>query len=100
MASGRCCWMVSRCWSKGTPPRADGRWQVVDCPLGEGMVDWPAFFAEIARTSFDGPISVHVEYDPGGRTPVERTERMMDAAARDRARLAEWMREAVAGAGR
>lgn len=80
--------------------RADGRWQVVDCPLGEGMVDWPAFFAEIARTSFDGPISVHVEYDPGGRTPVERTERMMDAAARDRARLAEWMREAAAGAGR
>lgn len=75
--------------------RADGRWQIVDCPLGEGMVDWPAFFAEVARTRFDGPVSVHVEYDPGGRTAVEKRDRMMEAAGRDRARLERWMREAA-----
>lgn len=80
--------------------RADGRWQIVDCPLGEGMVNWPAFLAEVARTPFDGPISVHVEYDPGGRTPVEKQERMMEAAARDRERLAGWVRAAADGAPR
>ncbi len=80
--------------------RADGRWQIVDCPLGEGMVNWPAFLAEIARTPFDGPISVHVEYDPGGRTPVEQQERMMEAASRDRERLATWVQLASGGAGR
>ncbi len=78
-------------WDK----RPDGRWRIVDCPLGEGMVDWPAFLAEMAKTSFAGPVSVHVEYDPGGRTPVEQRERMMDAASRDRAKLQAWMRAAV-----
>src|SRR5690606_35269097 len=32
--------------------QADGRWRIVDCPLGEGVVNWPAFCAEIAKTSF------------------------------------------------
>jgi L-ribulose-5-phosphate 3-epimerase len=81
-------------WEK----QPDGRWRIVDCPLGEGMVNWPAFFAEIAKSSFNGPVTVHVEYDPGGRTPVEKTERMLEAATRDRERLAGWMRDAVSGA--
>lgn len=76
--------------------RADGRWQIVDCPLGEGMVPWPSFFAEIAKTGFDGPVTVHVEYDPGGRTAVEKTDRMIEAATRDRAKLEGWMRAASA----
>lgn len=76
--------------------RADGRWQIVDCPLGEGMVPWPAFFTEIARTGFDGPVTVHVEYDPGGRTAVEKTDRMLEAAAADRTKLEGWMRAAAA----
>jgi L-ribulose-5-phosphate 3-epimerase len=79
-------------WGK----RADGRWQVVECPLGEGMVNWPAFFAEIAKAGFAGPISIHVEYEPGGRTPVEKQDRMMEAAARDRARIEEWVTAALA----
>lgn len=81
-------------WDK----QADGRWRIVDCPLGEGMVNWPAFFTEIAKTPFKGPVTVHVEYDPGGRTQVEKTERMMEAAARDRTRLEGWMRAAASKA--
>lgn len=81
-------------WEK----QSNGRWRIVDCPLGEGMVNWPAFFAEIAKTSFNGPVTVHVEYDPGGRTQVEKTDRMMEAAARDRGRLEGWMRDAASGA--
>lgn len=83
-------------WDKGR----DGRWRIVDCPIGEGMVNWPLFAAELRRAGFSGPVSLHVEYDPGGRTPVEKLERMLEAAVRDRTRLAAVLREGAAGAGR
>ncbi len=70
-------------WEKG----ANGRWRVVDCPVGDGMVDWKAFGAELRAAKFSGPMSLHVEYEPGGRTPVEKTERMLEAVVRDRTRL-------------
>jgi len=70
-------------WEKG----ANGRWRVVDCPVGDGMVDWKAFATELRLAKFSGPMSLHVEYDPGGRTPVEKTERMLEAMVRDRTRL-------------
>ena len=41
-----------------------GKWRVQNCPLGQGMVDWPQFFALLAKARFAGPISMHVEYDP------------------------------------
>lgn len=37
-------------------------WKLTDCPLGEGMVDWPSFFATLARAKFAGPISVQTSY--------------------------------------
>ena len=83
-------------WDKGR----DGRWRIVDCPIGDGMVDWKGFAAEIRRAQFSGPVSLHIEYEPGGRTPVEQRERMLEAAVRDRTRLAAVLREGAAGAGR
>lgn len=71
-------------WEKGR----DGRWRVVDCPIGEGMVDWKTFGAELRSARFSGPMSLHVEYEPGGRTPVEKRERMLEAMVKDRTRLA------------
>ncbi|MBZ5622749.1 MAG: sugar phosphate isomerase/epimerase [Acidobacteriia bacterium] len=47
-------------WSKD----ASGAWKVVPCPLGEGMVDWPKFFAVLARARFAGPISIQMDYQP------------------------------------
>ena len=29
---------------------------------GGGMVDWTAVFAELARSDFDGPLSIHCEF--------------------------------------
>jgi len=46
-------------WSKDS-----GSWKLTDCPLGEGMVDWPKFLAALARHNFTGPISLHVGYSP------------------------------------
>jgi len=83
-------------WDKGR----DGRWRIVDCPIGEGMVDWRRFAVELRRARFSGPISLHVEYEPGGTTPLEQQERMLEAAVRDRTRLATLLAEGAAGAGR
>lgn len=45
-------------WEKG-----DGRWRPRWCPMGEGMVNWPKVFAAFASARFDGPLSLHVEYE-------------------------------------
>jgi len=68
-------------------------WQQRNCPLGEGMVPWKAFFAVLARSGFQGPVSLHMEYEIVGGAPAAREENTLAAAARDlaflNARLAE-----------
>lgn len=58
-------------------------WQTRWCPLGEGMVNWDEFFQLLNRFPFPGPLSVHIEYDPGGKTRSERVENCLAAAQRD-----------------
>jgi sugar phosphate isomerase/epimerase len=41
-----------------------GAWKATGCPLGEGMVDWTAFFSTLARVRFVGPISISMIYQP------------------------------------
>ena len=68
-------------------------WRVQNCPMGEGMVDWKAYFALLARTGFHGPASLHLEYDVPGATPDALEANMLAAAARDlafvKARIAD-----------
>lgn len=68
-------------------------WQTRWRPLGEGMVDWSEFFRQLVQILFAGPLSVHIEYDPGGSTRDERIDRAFAAAQRDvdfvRRKLAE-----------
>ena len=68
-------------------------WQQRNCPLGEGMVDWKAFCAALAKAEFHGPVSLHLEYDVPGETASARQENTLAAAARDlaflKARLAD-----------
>jgi L-ribulose-5-phosphate 3-epimerase len=45
-------------WAKAS----GGGWTMQMCPLGEGIVDWSAFFRILAEARFTGPISVHQEY--------------------------------------
>ncbi len=58
-------------------------WRTRWCPLGEGMVNWPEFFALLVKVPFPGLISTHIEYDPGGSTKLERIDRNLEAAQRD-----------------
>lgn len=47
-------------WTKD----ADAAKKLTQCPLGEGTVDWPNFFAALAKASFAGPITLQLEYEP------------------------------------
>ncbi|HTX33625.1 MAG TPA: TIM barrel protein [Bryobacteraceae bacterium] len=46
-------------WLKG-----GAHWKLTPCPLGDGMVDWQAFFSALAAAHFAGPLTIHVDYEP------------------------------------
>lgn len=46
--------------------RKDGN-RVVACPLGEGVVEWAAFFGALARARFSGPLTVTLTYQAADR---------------------------------
>jgi L-ribulose-5-phosphate 3-epimerase len=71
-------------------------WQQRHCPLGEGMVPWKTFFQDLSRTSFAGPVSLHLEYEIAGNTPSAKREQTLTAAARDLAFLKAGLAEAYA----
>jgi L-ribulose-5-phosphate 3-epimerase len=68
-------------------------WRIRNCPMGEGMVNWKAYFAMLAKAGFHGPVSLHLEYEVPGATPEAQEQSTLAAAARDiafvKARLAE-----------
>jgi len=76
-------------WEKG--PKG---WQQRSCPLGEGMVDWKAFYASLAHGGFNGPVSLHLEYEIPGATAAAKQEATLAAAARDLAVLKTGLAEA------
>ena len=46
--------------------KQDAGWRTVNCPLGEGAVDFDAYLQLLKKLSIAGPISIHYEYDLGG----------------------------------
>ncbi len=44
----------------------DGKWEPVNVPLGEGMVDFSRYFSLLKKYEINVPVSLHVEYDLGG----------------------------------
>ncbi len=46
--------------------KENGKWQVINVPLGEGQVDFDAYLKEYTRLGISGPVSIHYEYDLGG----------------------------------
>jgi L-ribulose-5-phosphate 3-epimerase len=62
---------------------ATGGWRVRNCPLGEGMVDWKSYFKFLAAAQFQGPVSLHLEYEVAGSTPAAKEENTLVAIQRD-----------------
>jgi L-ribulose-5-phosphate 3-epimerase len=73
-------------------------WRPKNCPLGEGAVDWKAYFKMIREAGFQGPISLHLEYEIPGATASAREENTLAAAARDLEFLKARLRESYTGA--
>ncbi|WP_178988561.1 sugar phosphate isomerase/epimerase family protein [Winogradskyella schleiferi] len=44
----------------------DGKWQIENVPLGEGMVDFKRYFSILKSYKINVPVSLHLEYDLGG----------------------------------
>ena len=75
-------------------------WTARNCPLGEGMVDWKYFANALAAGGFQGPISLHLEYDVAGESTAAREENIVAALQRDLHFLKTCLREsygAIAG---
>ncbi|RPJ62234.1 MAG: sugar phosphate isomerase/epimerase, partial [Acidobacteria bacterium] len=58
-------------------------WQQINCPLGQGMVDWPGFCGMLADADFQGPVSLHLEYGIPGATKTQKQDNTLVAAKRD-----------------
>ncbi len=54
--------------------KSHGKWRPRWCPIGDGMVDFPCFFAFLRDSHFAGPIQIHFEYpEMGGAEDGKRT---------------------------
>jgi L-ribulose-5-phosphate 3-epimerase len=51
--------------------KTNDKWAVVDVPLGQGMVDFKKYFAQLKKLNISRPISLHCEYLPG-ETAVDK----------------------------
>jgi sugar phosphate isomerase/epimerase len=48
--------------------------RMLPCPLGEGVVEWPKFFAALAKARFAGPVSLQIDYQPKAKTAAIRKD--------------------------
>ena len=58
-------------------------WTIRDCPMGKGAVDWAWVSKTVGEAKFQGPISLHFEYEIKGSTPQEQTKNTLAAAVED-----------------
>jgi sugar phosphate isomerase/epimerase len=82
-------------WGKN----AKGQWEPLWCPLGEGMVNFPAYFAMLKQANFYGPVQLHTEYplggvDSGAKTLSMDKAQVLATIRKDLDTLKGWMRQA------
>jgi sugar phosphate isomerase/epimerase len=75
-------------------------WEDRNCPVGEGMVDWKYVFGVVAAAGFQGPISLHIEYDIPGSNEEERVTNTITAGKRDLDFLKARLHEAYGASGK
>lgn len=46
--------------------KINGKWEVINVPIGEGMVDFDKYFKLLKHYKLKPPVSLHLEYDLGG----------------------------------
>lgn len=79
--------------------RADGKWEPRSVPLGEGMVDYPAFLRQLLATRPLPPMTMHFEYPPlemAGPGDATRRQQTADGMRRDLTRFKQLLAAAMA----
>ncbi len=75
-----------------------GKWTVVNTPIGEGMVDFKSYFAQVKSLGLTLPISMHFEYDmlAGEKANDEKSMRkvIMKKMKADLSALKDYLKEA------
>ncbi len=66
----------------------DGKWKLINTPMGEGMVDFKRYFGMLKNTGMNYPVSLHCEYDLGGaekgrKNPTMPKEEILAAIKQD-----------------
>lgn len=46
--------------------KVNGKWKIVNVPIGEGMVDFKSYFKLLKKYDLKPPVSLHLEYPLGG----------------------------------
>lgn len=82
---------VATVFAKNATWTNDGKPQLVNVPLADGMADAAMFRTIWKRISRPAPLSVHVEYLGQNPLPVGETAAMVAACRRDVAVLRKWM---------
>ncbi|MCB0594723.1 MAG: sugar phosphate isomerase/epimerase [Lewinellaceae bacterium] len=72
--------------------KEEGRWKVETVPIGEGAVDFPAYFQLLVELKIEAPITLHVEYPLGGANDGATQitipdEAVFEAISKDREKL-------------
>jgi sugar phosphate isomerase/epimerase len=78
--------------------REGNSWRPENCPLGEGMVNFPAYFKALDRERIAGPMSLHLEYDLGGAEHGDRKltkgkTHVINAMRKDLSTLRAWLKQ-------
>ena len=78
--------------------KRNNKWRTINCPLGEGAVDFVRYLQLLKKLSISGPISMHYEYDLGGANHgatklTIKKEKVLTAIRRDLEFLKTRLRE-------
>jgi len=74
--------------------RPDKRWEARSVPLGEGMVDFPAYLRQLLGYGPLPPTTMHFEYPPlemAGGGGAERRKQTVDGMRRDLTRFQQFL---------
>lgn len=68
--------------------KVNGKWKIVNVPIGEGMVDFKAYFKLLKSFDLNPPVSLHLEYPLGGaekgRSEIDIDQKLVfDAVKKD-----------------
>ncbi len=77
----------------------NGKWRIINTPVGEGMVDFSHYFQLLKKLNIGGPVTMHFEYPMTDRPEEEMDKKtvkkqVMTAMKKDLSRLKGMLKEA------